>query len=251
MLKGYSEDELDARAHGGIRQGHGRIFRFNRSDVVTDIDPTTLEDRGAFLWGFDLSHSTTGHPFAAVLLCHDRDRDIVYVIDAFKLKGRCIDHVERIKSTLYGGAANFPIAWPRDGNRHDLNSGNMLIEEYRNKDLNCLPSYSTHPDGSLSLEVSIRLVQERLSTGRMKISSHLHGLLTELSNYHRDERGVPEPIGDDEVSAMLCAMRSLRHARRFDEVDERSRRGQGYGAKRRTKPAPPRPINPFTGEYDD
>jgi hypothetical protein len=261
MLRGYSEDEIDARAHGGIRQGHGRIFRFNRNETITNIDPTTLEDRGAFLWGFDLSHSTTGHPFAAILLCHDRDRDIVYVLDAIKLKGRVIDHVERIRNTMYGGVADVPIAWPRDGSRHDLNSGNMLIEEYRNKGLNTLPTYSAHPDGSLSLEVSIRLVQERMATGRLKVRGDLHDLLTELGNYHRDEQGRPVPIGDDMVSALLCAMRSLRFATTFPELDLRNKKHPKYGAQRSRHlwdiftgegigSGSPRSINPFTGGYD-
>jgi hypothetical protein len=222
MEAGYREDEREARVHGGIRMGTGAAFAFNRADITCQIEPRAQPSHSCFLWGTDLAHSSgpTAHPFAAVLLMWNRDTDVVTVCDAFEMRGQLsAAHVERIKGTFAGTAK---VAYPKDGSRHDLNSGDTLIEAYRSKGnitrLNVLPEHSTFPDGSVSLEACVTAIQERLSTGRLRVQSHLTEFLTQLANYHRDIDGRLVPQDDDMVSALFCGIRSLRFAKPLSET---------------------------------
>jgi hypothetical protein len=222
MERGYREDEREARIHGGIRQGSGAAFAFNRADITCQIEPRSQPSHICFLWGTDLAHSSgpTAHPFAAVLLMWNRDTDVVTVCDAFEMRGQLsMAHVERIKRTFAGTAK---AAYPKDGSRHDINSGDTLIEAYRSKGnitrLNVLPEHSTFPDGSVSLEACVTAVQERLSTGRLKVQSNLTDFLTQLANYHRDTDGRLVAQDDDMVSALFCGIRSLRFAKPLSET---------------------------------
>jgi hypothetical protein len=95
-----------------------------------------------------------------------------------------------------------------------------------------LPEHSTFPDGSVSLEASVAAVQERLSTGRLKVQAHLNEFVTQLSNYHRDTDGRIVPQDDDMVSALLCGIRSLRFAKPLSETaGVRFEPAQTYGAR--------------------
>lgn len=225
---GTRDDEREARIHGGIRQGSGAVFAFNRADIACQIDPATLGVYNTFfLAGIDLAHSSgpTAHPFAYVLLAQDRDADVVYVLDAWEMRGAmAVQHVERIKASPVWDCR---IAWPKDGGIHDLNSGHTLIQCYKSRGLNTLPEHSTFADGSVSLEASVNAVQERLFSGRLKIQSHLGELLTQLGNYHRDTEGRIVPSDDDLVSALLCAMRSLRLARPLGPANQYEGRRSG------------------------
>lgn len=236
---GYPEDEREARVHGGIRLGSGRIFTFNRKEVECQIDPATLEFNSAWLWSLDLPHSAgkTAHPFSGVLFALCRDNDTLYILDAFKMAASAMPtaHSDRINSALDGAVKGVPVAWPRDGTITEANTGNTLMTPYR-KHLNVMKDFSKWPDGGVSHEASISEVQRRLFSGRLKIQSHLGDLMNEMANYHRDEKGTVVRMGDDMVSALLCGVRSLWQAKRLDELSVESGGAQYMG------------YDPITGE---
>lgn len=219
---GYSEDEREARARGGVRMGTGKVFSFTRREIETEIDPASLEHNSAWIWGCDLPHSSgkTAHPFSGVLLAHCKDNDTVYVLDAFEMAASAmpIAHADRIKSAMGGAVRDVRLSWPRDGHITEANTGHTLIAAYKARGLNTLLSHSAWPDGSVSHEASIGAVQQRMFNGTFKIAKHLGYLITQLNDYHRDQKGAVVRQNDDSVSALLCAMRSLHQARRFDEL---------------------------------
>lgn len=226
IAEGYPEDEREARVHGGIRMGTGRVFTFNRKEIECQIDPATLEFNSAWIWGTDLPHSAgkSAHPFAGILLAHCKDNDVVYALDAFEMAASAmpLQHAERMKSALGGVVSDVRVSWPKDGTITETNTGGTLMVPYKKRGLNLLPHHSQWPDGGVSHEASVSALQQRLFNGTFKVQQHLAAFVTQLANYHRDERGQIVREGDDMVSACLCAIRSLHQARRLDETGPNS-----------------------------
>jgi hypothetical protein len=74
-------------------------------------------EKSTTMWGLDFSHaglSASAHPFAAVLGAWDRDNDVIYVVDAIRIRQALpINHVAAMKENPCWDA---PCAWPHDGN---------------------------------------------------------------------------------------------------------------------------------------
>src|SRR5262249_41644290 len=118
IIARYSESERATRAFGADMQGEGAVFTIPADAIKYQRDPATFPNYWRWIWGSDFSHggmSASAHPFAAALLCHDTQNDVVYVVHAVRMyRALPALHVEAIKKNPCWDA---PFAVPHDSNR--------------------------------------------------------------------------------------------------------------------------------------
>jgi len=82
ILARYSESERATRAYGADMQGEGAVFTIPLEAIKYEDQPELYPHYCRWIWGTDFSHggmSASAHPFAAVLLAHNPETDVVYV----------------------------------------------------------------------------------------------------------------------------------------------------------------------------
>ncbi len=239
-----TESERQTRLYGADKQGEGAVFETPVSEIKHSKDPATFPGYWPWLWALDFRHSgsaSSGHPFAAVLACYDRDENIIYVVHAVRMLGLAVQHVAAIKESPMRAA---PVAWPHDGGRGgSIVSGETVAGTYKKLGLNMRPSHATFRDGGFNFEAGIADMEHRFANGKLKISAHLSEVFDEYQGYHRIN-GLVNKIDDD----LLSAIRVLCMDIRFAQTTERF---EGYMAKWSNMPMPPAAninFDVFTGE---
>jgi hypothetical protein len=217
ILARYSESERATRAYGADMQGEGAVFTIPVDAIKFKFEPTAFNASFyRWIWGPDLSHggmSAAAHPFAAALLCHDPEADIVYVTHAVRMH-RALPalHVQAIKQHPCWDA---PCSYPHDANRGaDLATATTFAGMYRKLGLNMRPRNACFKDGSIALEAGIAEMESRFASGRLKIASHLNDALDEYVGYHR-VNGLIHKVDDDLLSAIRVGIMDLRHAKQL------------------------------------
>ena len=182
------------------------------------------------------------HPTAAVKLRWDRDADIIYVTHSYRASDTLPkDHVANLKH--WGSELRW--AWPRDMLQREKGTGIELAQTYKKLGLKMLPEHAQLPESAVStsqsrvsLDGGITVVEDRFTSGRLKVFAHLHDLVTEITTYHRDE-GKIVPEGDDLVDALRYGVISIRHAEAGQETGAMSRHRRvespGQHDRRRTE----------------
>ena len=64
-----------------------------------------------------------------------------------------------------------------------------------------LPNHATFATGGYATETGIMEMQQRFTSGRLKVSTHLSDWWEEFISYHRDEKGDIVKVHDDLMSA--------------------------------------------------
>ena len=218
ITAGYSAHQREARTRGTPMLGSGAVFEEVTLDMIrvpisirgTDVVHAKLdilETRAWFkLWAIDFG---IAHPFAAVLLMHDRDRDIIYVTYEIKIKGGVpAIHAARMKTV----AANVPVAWPHDGTQRDKGSGIELAKQYKHEGLLMLPEHATHRTGGYATEPGIMELLSRMRSGRFGVALNCVEWQDEFSGYYRKE-GIIVKENDDLLSATRIGTMQIRSAR--------------------------------------
>lgn len=225
----YPESERLARLYGHDMQGEGAALIFDERDCTHTMRLEQIPAHWCWIQGLDFSHaglSQNAHPFGYCLIAWDKDSDVAYVMDAWKIRGALpANHVQRIMAIDLSGC---PVAWPHDGTRQNLSDGVTIAAMYKRLGLAMRSEHATHKDGGYSYEASLLDIQNRLSAGRLKIAKHLHELWDEMRNLHR-ENGQVVKVDDDIFSALRVACMDLRYARQLI-ADGRG----GFSARRQT-----------------
>lgn len=206
MLSAYPQYQHRARMQGVPMLGSGAIFIADEAALVVDEAKLFVQDHWLKLWGIDFGAS---HPFAAVLCAHDRESDVFYVLKEYKIKGALpithADHILRVDGMA-------PIAWPHDGNRTE-SLGKAVKYQYTEHGLKLMGEHATFPDGSMSTETAIMEMQQRMGSGRFKVSNGCYEWWKEYRAYHRDTDGKIVKEDDDLMSATMKAVMMKRNAR--------------------------------------
>lgn len=108
--------------------------------------------------------------------------------------------------------ASVPVAWPQDATARDKGSGEVISSIYRKHGLSMLADHAAWPDGGNSTEAGILEMQERMTTGRLKVASHLSEWWEEYRLYHRKDGQIVK-VRDDLLSATRIAIMAKRFAR--------------------------------------
>ena len=204
ILASYPPHEREVRANGVPVLGSGRVFDVAEEDVSLrpfDI-PAHWPRLGALDFGWD-------HPTAAVEVAWDRERDIAYVLRAYRQR-HATPQVHA--ATVLGWGRDLVWVWPHDGLAHDKTSGVTLAQQYRAHGLRMHPDRVTFPDGSNGLEAGVMDMLQRLQSGRLRVFEGMPDWFEEYRLYHR-KNGQIVAERDDLLSATRYALMGLRHAR--------------------------------------
>jgi hypothetical protein len=183
--------------------GSGSIFPIQRETI--EIPPIT-EPLGHWRLGWGVDFGGMGgasrkfsHPFGAVLGFYDPITDILYIAHALQLKNMLpIQHADAMKRVCAGA----PVFWPHDGHRRlKDDSPETTAGLYRGLGLRMHAQHATFPTGGYSTEAGIMEMQQRFTSGRLKVCSHLIDWWDEFVSYHRDETGEIVKVHDDLMSA--------------------------------------------------
>lgn len=212
IISAYLPHEREARAYGIPVLGSGRVFPIEESKITVDAFP--IPKHWSRIAGCDFG---IHHPFAAISICHDRDGDVVFLNDCYRVRDATpLTHCERLKHW----GTWIPWAWPHDGLIRDKGSGMELRNIYADHGLNMLPEKASFSDGSYGVEAGLAHMLERMQTGRLKVFSHLAEWFDEFRLYHRKD-GVVVKERDDLLAATRYAIMMLRHARTKPEPIKR------------------------------
>jgi len=131
-------------------QGEGAVFTIPVDAIKFKFEPAAFNASFfRWIWGCDFSHggmSHSAHPFAAALLCHDPEADVVYVTHAVRMfRALPALHVQAIKQHPCWDA---PFAYPHDGGRGaDLATGRTTFRGmYKQLGLNMRPTNASFKD---------------------------------------------------------------------------------------------------------
>ena len=107
LVATYPEHEAEARMKGVPMMGEGKVFTISESEIV--CDPIPIPPHWARICGIDFG---LNHPAAGVWLAWDREADIIYLYDCYKMKDKLAPyHAAMITSR----GRWIPVAWPHVG----------------------------------------------------------------------------------------------------------------------------------------
>lgn len=216
IIKRYGA-KAATRAFGGDMQGQGAVFETPAEQIKHTMDPASVPPYWPWLWALDFRHSgqeSGGHPFAAVLLTWDRDNDVVYVMDAFRMFGMAANHVARIKESPMKLA---PAAWPHDGGTGaGVQTNDTIATIYKKLGLNMRPTHATFDAGGYNTEAGIHVMENRLAGKKLLVAAHLFEWFDEYGGYHRKDGKIVK-VDDDLMSATRVGCMDLRGAKTIEK----------------------------------
>ena len=229
IIEAYPAHEREARAKGGPILGSGRVFPVVEEAIKCTAFP--IPSHWPRIVGLDFG---IDHPTAIVWMAWDRDSDIVYVTDCYRVKDASIAiHAASIRAR----GDWVPVSWPHDGLQRDKGSGEQLAKQYKDMGVPMLPERATFEDGSNGLEAGVSEMLTRMQTMRLKVFGHLEDWFEEFRLYHRKD-GLIVNKNDDLLAATRYAMMMRRKAKTQSESETRMR------------PSRMAPVIPF-GVFDE
>jgi phage terminase large subunit-like protein len=214
IIASYPEHEVEARTKGIPIMGSGRVFTVAESRIKCPaiIIPSHWPRIAAIDFGLE-------HPTAVVWMAWDRDADVIYVYDCYRVR-------KEPSIAIHASAINargkwIPMAWPHDGN-NDTAQGPQLAKQYRDHEVNMRIENAkfgeTTDDSSVdtrqsrtSVEAGLQYLNNRMLTSRFKVFEHLNDWFEEYRLYHRKDGKVVKEL-DDLMSATRYAAMDLRYA---------------------------------------
>jgi phage terminase large subunit-like protein len=245
-----SEAELKTRYYGLPFQGGGSVFTTPISQVMERMEPGLFPVYYKYGIALDLSHFGRGEnssQFAVVFMAYDPMTKVIYLFDCFKMRGIVEEHVARIRNANGDGIVVF---WPHDGTQGQADGGNIMLL-YKKAGLRMYNEHATFEgEGGYNFESGIALIDSLLSTGRLKVASHLIAWRDEYLAYERDEDGHVIKRMDDLMSATRIGCMMVRAFRVLEEYrDQQSGDRQSDGIALGTHPDDPRaPWDIFSGQ---
>lgn len=209
IIAGYPAHQRDARAMGIPTMGSGLIFPVDERSIT--VESFAIPIHWFRIAGLDFGWD---HPTAAAWLAWDKDNDVVYVTDCYRVaEGLVPVHA----SALRGRGTWIPVAWPHDGN-NETAAGPQLAVQYRAEGINMRPENAKFPEGMegtersrISVEAGVAEMLTRMTTGRWKVFSHCLEWFEEFRLYHREDGLIVKKM-DDLLSASRYALMDLRFA---------------------------------------
>lgn len=221
IIASYPEHEREARAKGIPIMGSGRVFPIVEDGIK--CNPFAIPPHWPRIVGLDFG---IDHPTAAVWMAWDRDADVLYVTDTYRVKDQSIlIHGASIKAR----GDWVPVAWPHDGLQRDKGSGEQLMVQYKSQGLNMLKERATFEDGTNGVEAGLADMLTRMQTQRFKVFGHLSDWFEEFRLYHRKD-GMVVKQADDLMSATRYALMMRRFAKTQEEAQSFGLRKNGFSA---------------------
>lgn len=211
MTASYRAHERDARTKGIPMMGEGAVFPIGDDEI--SVEAFAIPKHWARIKGCDFGMD---HPAAGCELAHDRDQDVIYLIDCYrKANEKAPYHAAWLNKTN----KQIPVAWPHDGMNREKSGGRNLADHYRDHGVNMLNKSARYPKvpgedekgGSQPVEPIVDEILERMQTGRFKAFAHLAEFFEEKRSYHRKD-GLIQAKRDDILKAVFYAVMMKRYA---------------------------------------
>lgn len=213
MLAKLPEYQRAARSKGIPSMGSGAVFTVAEEEIK--CAPFVLPDIWPRIVGIDFG---IDHPSAGVWLAWDRDKDVIYVYDAYRVRG---ETPTQIVPRLHRRGKWVPVAWPPDGLQRSKGDGIQLAEQYRGQGAAMLHEYAQLPEtgdeagrkvSRTSVEAGVMEMLQRMQDGRFKVFSNLDDWFGEYRLYHRKD-GVIVGLQDDLMDATRYGVVMRRYAK--------------------------------------
>ncbi len=217
IIASIPERERAARVYGQEMQGEGAVFTTPPEAITYDQSPATFASSFRYTNACDFSHggqSASAHPMAVVSAAVDPNTGVIYIFDAFTMKGMLPEaHVKRIKQSP---VFDVPMLWPHDGSQiATAGTGETISRMYRRLGLPMRPEHTTFKDGGYSLEAGIAEMQQRFANGTLLVARHLREWFTEYMNYHYQDGKIVK-LDDDLMSSTRQIIMGIRYAKALD-----------------------------------
>ena len=207
MLEQLAPHERKMRSQGIPVLGSGLIYPVDTDTLK--VEPFEIPSHWPRVAGIDFGFE---HHAAWVAAAWDRDEDVIYVTDCYKVQHATPDtQVHEIQTR---GGRFIPTAWPQDGLTSEKGSGIMLKSLYEG--LYLLPEPFKNPadpatgKANNSVEAGIMTILEKMKNGQFKIFQHLEDVFSELRMYHRKDGKIVKKF-DDVADAMRYCVMSIQH----------------------------------------
>ena len=138
IVASYPEHEREARAKGIPILGSGRVFPIAESAIT--CEPFQIPDHWPVICGIDFG---IDHPSAGAWLAWDRDNDITYLFDTYRVSN---ETPAQIVPRIVQRGPWVPVAWPADGLQRSKGDGIQLADQYRAHGANMLHEYAQLPE---------------------------------------------------------------------------------------------------------
>lgn len=210
--------ERDMRMKGLPMVGEGLVFCIDDNMIKTN--PFEIPDYFRRIGGIDFGYD---HPSAWVNLAYDPESDIIYVVEATKVRQTVIPEVCSILRKK--GADKMWVAWPHDGLKHDPFSGKTIRDQHEAEGMKMLQDKFTNPPspgmeegtGGIGIEAGIAAILTRMETGRFKVFTTCTEWFEEKQLYHRKNGKIVDKF-DDIMSATRYASQSIRFAKPMNQT---------------------------------
>lgn len=127
IIEGYPVHEREARSRGEPMLGSGRVFQTPEDVIIEDVNPLGFPLYWRWGYGFDIG---IDHPWAAVLMCHDIDQDVIYLVAELRIADETpaghFAAIRQLEKRIFNRYMDFPIAWPADAGTRDRGSGEPI-----------------------------------------------------------------------------------------------------------------------------
>ena len=163
----------EARSKGTPAMGSGNIYPIPFEDI--SVAPFKIPDHFKFMYALDVGWNRTAVLFAAI----DPNTEVIYIYDEH-YQGEQVPsvHAEAIKSR---GAWLHGVIDPASRGRSQVD-GTRLKTLYKELGLNLV-------DAKNEVEAGLNSTWNKLSSGKIKVFSHLHNFAKEYILYRRDLQG--------------------------------------------------------------
>ena len=229
ILAALPPHEREMRSKGIPVLGSGLVFPIQEDQIA--VPSFSIPPHWGRICAIDFGYD---HPTAVTWLAHDRDSDVIYVYDCYRVAGNTpVIHAQAIKDR----GSWIPCAWPHDGHVHDKGSGTPVASQYRRLGVEMLGEHFQNPTGGISVEPGIMEMLQRMESGRFKVFGHLNDWFEEMRIYHRVDGKIIKKH-DDLMASTRYAVQSILYARTLS-FEPRARFAEGsYNWK------------PFAQEYE-
>ena len=217
ILAALPPHEREMRSKGIPVLGSGLVFPIQEDQIA--VPSFSIPPHWGRICAIDFGYD---HPTAVTWLAHDRDSDVIYVYDCYRVAGNTpVIHAQAIKDR----GSWIPCAWPHDGHVHDKGSGTPLASQYRRLGVEMLGEHFQNPTGGISVEPGIMEMLQRMESGRFKVFGHLNDWFEEMRIYHRVAGKIIKKH-DDLMASTRYAVQSIRYARTLS-FEPRARFAEG------------------------
>lgn len=189
MLAGLMPHEIDMRSKGLPSLGHGAIYPVRESDIT--IPTFQVPDHWPCAFGMDVGYD---HPTAVIWGAYNQKEDTWYLYSEYR--------VSRVEPAIHADAIRSRGVWipgiiDSHSNRRSESGQVGLMTLYDRLGLNIHAA----DNGPGTLDPSLLEIYQRLSSGRLRVMSHLVKWFEEFRLYRRDGNGKIIKIGEDLMDA--------------------------------------------------